>query len=143
MITDFADRRPALSAWIIAALFTVIPAGFVFLVDWLSGGEVNTALICLFYALAVQLALWLTVRRPILVVLPFLIMLVGFIVSEIVYTVALSMRAPGAVVSSFAYYFSSAIVSVFGAEAVGVIVAPFVFGLVCLVKKIRECFIYR
>lgn len=143
MITDFADRRPVLSAWIIAALFTAVPALFVFPVDWLSGGEINTALICLFYALAVQLVLWLTVRRPILVALPFLIMLVGFVVSEIVYTVAMSMHAPGARIDAFAYYFTSAIVSLFGAEAVGVIVAPFVFGLICIVKKIYECIVYR
>ena len=143
MITDFADRRPALSAWIIAALFTVLPTIFVLLVDRLSGGEVNTALICLFYALAVQLVLWLTVRRPILVALPFLIMLVGFIVSEIVYTVSMSMYAPGAGVGRFAFSLSSLVVTIFGAEAVGVIVAPFVFGLICLVKKIWECIKYR
>lgn len=142
MITDFADRHPALSAWIIAALFTVVPSFFVLFLYLLSGGKANTALICLFYALAVQLVLWLKVRRPILVALPFLIMLVGFVVSEIVYTVAMSMHAPGARIDGFAYYFSSAIVSLFGAEAVGVIVAPFIFGLICLVKKIWEHIVY-
>lgn len=143
MITDFADRHPAITAWIIAGLFTVLPAGFIFLVDWLSGGEVNTALICLFYALAVQLVLWLTVRRPILVVMPFLIIVIGFVVSEILYTVAISLQTPGAGIGRVVLSLSSAIVVVFGAQAVGVLVAPFLFGLICLVKKIWECIKYR
>lgn len=143
MITDFADRHPAVTAWIIAALFTVLPASFMFLVDWLSDGEVNTALICLFYAFAVQLVLWLTVRRPILVVMPFLIIVIGFVVSEILYTVAISMQTPGAGVGRVVLSLCSAIVTVFGAEAVGVLVAPFVFGLICIVKKICECIRYR
>ena len=138
MITDFADFHPRLSALIIVLLFTLIPGGFMLLTGLLFGDAVNTAKILFFYALAIQLILSFKVERPILVMLPFVMMLGGFVVCEIVYTISLSMARPGAGPSAAAYFFSSAIITLFGSEITGVIAGLLIGGLISLVRMFRE-----
>ena len=42
MITDFTDRRPALSALLIVFLFTVVPGAFLFLGELFGDGGIST-----------------------------------------------------------------------------------------------------
>ena len=95
MITEFTDHRPTLSAVIIVLLFTLVPGAFMLVTDIVSGGTWNSAAAVFVYALILQLILWLTVESPILIMLPFIMALLGFIISEIVYTVSLSMAPIG------------------------------------------------
>ena len=129
MINDFTDRRPRLSALIIFALFTVVPTAAMLIVDVISGGAVHMPVFIFVYALLLQTVMWLTIERPILVFMPFIMALVGFIAAEIIYTVSESSFAPGAGVGAAAYLISSVIVTVFGAEAaasVGAMICAFV-----------------
>lgn len=143
MITEFSDRNPRLSGVIIAALFTIIPGIFMFIVDFLSGGELNTALILFLYAVALQLVLCFCVERPILVMLPFLTMLIGFIACEIIYTLSMGMRAPGVGPGKFAAFVSSAIVIVFGCESAGIIAALMGHVIISFIRKVCDAIIYR
>lgn len=138
MLTEFADWHPRLSALIIAVLYTVVPGVFMLAADTLSGGRINTALIVVIYAFVLQLILWFKVERPALIMLPFGMILVGFVVCEIVYTVAMSAVAPGETPSLLAMLFSSAIVTVFGAEAAGVIGALLCYGVIVIVRKVWQ-----
>lgn len=135
---EFADWHPRLSALIIAVLYTVVPGVFMLVADTLSGGRINTALIVVIYAFAVQLVLWLKIERPALIILPFGMILVGFVACEIIYTVAMSAVAPGETPSLLAMLFSSAIVTVFGAEAAGVIGALLCYGIIVIVRKVWQ-----
>ena len=143
MITEFTDHRPILSAVIIVLLFTLVPGAFMLITDIVSGGTWNSAVTVFVYALILQLILWLTVERPILIVLPFIMALLGFIVSEIVYTVSLSMAPIGQGPSTFAFLFSSAVVTLFGAEASGNIGGLLVYAIIVIVRKLRELVTYR
>ena len=95
MITEFTDRRPALSALLIVLLFTLVPGAVMLLATLLTGGRSNAAEIIFVYALILQFILWLKVERPILILLPFIMALLGIIASEVVYTVSESARAIG------------------------------------------------
>ena len=138
MITEFTDRRPALSAVIIVLLFTLVPGAFMLITDIVSGGTWNSATTVFVYALILQLILWLTVERPILIMLPFIMALIGFIVSETVYTISMSAAPIGAGPSPLAYLFSAAVVSLFGAVASGNVGGLLLYALIVILRKVRE-----
>ena len=138
MITEFTDRRPTLSAVIIALLFTLVPGVFMLVTDIISGGAWNPMAAVFVYALILQLILWLTVERPILIMLPFIMALLGFIASEIVYTVSESMAPIGRGPSAPAFLFSSSMVALFGAEAPGSIGGLLIYAVIVIVRKLRE-----
>lgn len=138
MITEFTDRRPALSAGIVVLLFTLVPGAFMLITDIVSGGTWNCAAAVFVYALILQLILWLTVERPILIMLPFIMALLGFIVSEVVYTVSEGMAPIGQGPSVPALLFSSAAVTLFGAEAPGSIGGLLAYAVIVIVRKLRE-----
>ena len=138
MITEFTDRRPTLSAVIIVLLFTLVPGAFMFITNIVSGGTWNSTIAVFVYALILQLILWLTVERPILIMLPFIMALLGFIVSEIVYTVSMSMAPIGQGPGILAFLFSSAVVTLFGTEASGSIGGLLLYAVIVIVRKLRE-----
>ena len=138
MITEFTDRRPALSTVIIVLLFTLVPGAFMLVAGIASGGAWNGANIVFVYALILQLILWLTVERPILIMLPFIMALLGLIVSEVVYTVSESMYPIGQGPGVLALLFSSAAVTLFGAEAPGSIGGLLAYAVIVIVRKLRE-----
>lgn len=143
MITEFTDRRPTLSAVMIVLLFTLVPGAFMLITDIVSGGTWNSAAIVFVYALILQLILCLAVERPILTILPFILALLGLIVSEIVYTVSLSMAPIGQGPSALTFLFSSAVVAIFGAEASGSIGGLMIYVVIVIVRKLRELVAYR
>ncbi|MDE6107487.1 MAG: hypothetical protein K2F83_02285, partial [Oscillospiraceae bacterium] len=114
MINEFTDRRPKLSAALIVFLFTAVPGAFLLIAEQMPGMGENAAKIAFVYVLILQLILWLKVERPILNFLPFILALLGFIISEVVYTVSLSAAPIGAGPSPLAYVFSAALVTLFG-----------------------------
>lgn len=138
MITDFTDRRPALSAVLITLLYTAVPGAFLLAAGYASGGSWNVEKIVVAYALVLQVILWRKVERPILILLPFLLALLGFIVSEIVYTVSLGSAPVGVGPSPLAFLLSSALVILFGSEAAGCVGGLLVYGLIVIVRKVRE-----
>ncbi len=137
-IRNFADRSPRICALIIFCLFTVVPAVFFVVSDAVSGGSFNSPIVIFLFALAVEIVLWNCVERPILVFMPFLISLVGLILSEIVYTVSLGAALPGDGPSAAAFLISSVLTVVFGAEAASFIGSLVVFAAEAIVKKIVE-----
>lgn len=143
MISDFTDRRPALSAVLIALLYTVVPGAFLLIAEYLPGGGEFSAKIVFVYALVFQVILWLKVERPILVFFPFLMALLGFIISEIIYTVSLSMAPIGAGPSSLAFWVSSALVVLFGTEGTACIGGLLAYGVIVILKRLREFIVYR
>ena len=143
MLAEFADRNPRLSALIIALLYTVVPALFMLIADILSGGRINTPIIVVIYAFAIQLIMWFKLERPILIMLPFGMILIGFVVCELAYTIARGAVSPGTPPSALAVYFSSAIVTVFGAEVVGVIGALLCYGIIVTVRKFCQILLHR
>ena len=138
MITEFTDRRPALSAALIVALFAVIPGVFMLLGEFALAGKINAPGLVFFYILVLQLILWLKVERPILIMLPFIMALIAFIVSEIVYTVSMSAAPIGQGPSYFAFLFSSVLVTLFGAEAAGNVGGLLLYAILLIGRKIRE-----
>ena len=138
MITEFTDRRPTLSAALIVLLFTLIPGAFMLFADMASGGTWNSVTAVFAYTLILQLILLLTVERPILIMLPFIMALLGFIVSEIVYTVSVSMAPIGQGPSTLVLLFSSAVVTLFGAEAPGCVGGLIVYAVIVIVRKLWE-----
>ena len=140
MITEFTDRRPALSAVIIVLLFTLVPGALMLLTDIVSGGAWNPTAIVFVYAMILQLILWLTVERPILIMLPFIMALLGLVASEIVYTVSESMTPIGQGPGAPALLFSSAAVILFGAEAPGSVGGLLIYAVIVIVRKLRELF---
>ena len=138
MITEFTDRRPAISAVIIVLLFTLVPGAFMLITDIVSGGTWNSTTAVFVYALILQLILWLTVERPILIMLPFIMALLGFIVSEIVYTISEGMAPIGQGPGALVFLFSSAVVTLFGAEAPGSIGGLLAYAVVVIFRKLPE-----
>lgn len=141
MITDFTDRRPALSAVVILLLFTLVP-GAILVAGELSGGE-NAAKLAFVYILVLQVILWLKVERPILVMFPFILSLLGFIVSEIVYTVSMGMAPIGEGPSAPVLLFSSALVTIFGLVAAGSVGGLLAYGIMVIFRKLRELIVQR
>lgn len=143
MITEFTDRRPTLSAVLIALLFTVAPGAFLLLGEQVPGMGEYSAKLVFVYTLVLQLILWLKVERTILIMLPFILSLIGFIISEIVYTVSMGMAPIGAGPSPLAYVFSSALVTVFGIDAAASVGGLLAYGIIVIARKLREVIIYR
>ena len=138
MITEFTDRRPTLSAFILVGLCIVLPIIFTVTVNILAGNAINSAAILFFYALVIQVVLLLKVERPALIILPFICALLGFIICEIIYTVSMGMSSPGIGPSALVYYLSSVIVIVFGAESAGMIAGLFVYILITILRKLWD-----
>lgn len=136
MITDFADRRPALAALVIALLFTLVP-GAILVAGELSGGE-NAAKLAFVCILVLQVILWLKVERPILTMFPFILSLLGLIVSEIVYTVSMGMAPSGAGPSALVLLLSSILVTIFGLVAVGSVGGLLAYGVIVIFRKLWE-----
>lgn len=138
MIAKFTDRRPTLSAVLIVLLFTVVPGAFLLIAERIPGMGEYSAKMVFVYALVLQLLLLFKVERPILIALPFILALIGFIISEIVYTVSLGMAPAGAGPGFLAYVFSTALVTLFGIVAAGSIGGLLCYGVIAAVKKLRE-----
>lgn len=143
MITEFTDRRPGLSGLIIALLVTVAPGLFLLASSLLSGGRFNADRAVLIYTFALQVLLWLKVERPILVMLPFMIALLGFVAVEILYTVAAGLRPPGMGPGMPIALLSGVLVQVFGIDAICFIAGMVAYGLIRLVKKLWELAVRR
>lgn len=143
VLHEFADRHPTLSAVIVAALFTVVPGALMFLMKALSGSGGNAGTILFLYALALELFLCLKMEHPILFMLPFAIVLIGFIVCEVVYTVSESMNPPGVGPSALVFLLSSAVVTLFGAEAAGIVGGLLAWPVISLLRKIWDAIVYR
>lgn len=143
MITEFTDRRPTLSAVLIILLFTVVPGALLLLGEQIPGMGEYSAKLVFVYALVLQLILWLKVERTILIMIPFILALIGFIISEIVYTVSMSSAPIGAGPSPFAFLFSSALVIIFGIDAAASVGGLLVYALIVIARKLREVIIYR
>lgn len=143
MITEFTNRRPTLSAVLIVLLFTVVPGAFMLLAQQVPGIGESSAKIAFVYALVLQLILLFKVERPILIALPFILALLGFIISEIVYTVSMSAAPIGAGPSPLAFLFSSALVILFGIVAAASIGGLLAYGVIVSFKKLREIVAYR
>ena len=138
MIQEFTDRRPALSAVLIALLFTLVPGTVMLGTAYATGGRENAAGFILGYTLFLQTLLWIKVERPILNLLPFILSLMSFIVSEVVYTVSLSMAPIGAGPGLLAMLISSALVSHFGTVAAGSVGGLLLAAILAILKKLWE-----
>ena len=143
MITEFTERRPVLSTVLVVLLFTVVPGAFMFIVKAVTGSGGDAAMIIFVYALVLQFILWLKVERPILIMLPFIMSLLAFIVSEIVYTVSESAAPIGQGPSPLAFFFSSALVTLFGTIAAASIGGLILYAVIVIFRKVRELIIYR
>ena len=143
MITEFTDRRPALSAVLIVLLFTVVPGAFLLVGERLPGIGENAGNIVFVYMLILQVILWMKVERPILNVLPLILSFIGFIISEIVYTVSMGMAPIGVGPSPLVYVFSAALVTLFGIVAAASIGGLLLYGVIAIVKTVWENVIYR
>ena len=138
MITKFTDRRPVLSTVLVVLLFTVIPAAFMLTAVLVSGGQENGAWIVFIYALVLQVILWLKVERPILIILPFIMSLLGFIAAEIIYTISEGMAPVGQGPSPMVFLLSSAVVTLFGHVAAASIGGLLLYALIVIGKKLRD-----
>ena len=90
------------------------------------------------YAPVLQLILCRKVERPILFMVPFLLVLTGLVASENVYTLSMSSNRPGAGPDLPAYAVSSVLVIVFGVEAGGIIAALVAVPLLAFFRGIWE-----
>lgn len=138
MITEFTDRRPTLSAVLITFLFTVVPGAFLLIAERLPGLGENAAKVVFVYALVLQVILWLKVERPILNVIPLILSLLGFIISEVVYTVSMSAAPIGKGPSPLVYVFSTALVTLFGIVSAASVGGLLAYGVIVIAKKLRE-----
>ena len=143
MIKEFTDRRPVLSTALVVALFTVVPGAFMLIVRAVTGSGSNASDAIFIYALILQLILWLKVERPILIVLPFIMSLIGFITAEIVYTVSQGTAPVGEGPSYLVFLFSSAVVTLFGHVAAASIGALLIYALIVIFRKVRELIMER
>ena len=138
MIREFSDFHPVFSGVIIFLLFTLVPGAFLLLIGPLLVGAVNGERIVLFYALALQLLICRNVERPALVMIPFISILAGFIISDVYYVISMGLRPPGTGPSIRAYLITTAIVSVFGSELGGVVGGLLISGALSLVRALRN-----
>lgn len=143
MITEFTDRHPTLSAVLIVLLYTVVPGAFMLIVQQMPEIGENSAKIAFVYALVLQVILLFKVDRPILAMLPFILALIGFIVSEIVYTLSMSIAPIGAGPSPLAFLFSSVLVILFGIVAIASVGGLLAYGVIVVVKKVWEIVVDR
>lgn len=143
MITEFTDRRPTLSAVLITLFFTAVPGAFLLIAERIPGLGEGSAKIVFIYALVLQLILLFKVERPILIALPFILALIGFIVSEVIYTVSMSAAPIGTGPSPLAFLISSVLVILFGIVAAANVGGLLVYAVIAIAKKLREMVVYR
>lgn len=135
-IRDFTDWHPVPSGIIIALLFTVVPGVFMLAADIISGGAFNSALVVVIYAFALQFILWLYVERMSLVWEPFAILLIGFVIAEVIYTVSIGSSDPTSAFCLMCSLISTAIIDVLGAEAGGIVGALLVYLIFIGIRKL-------
>lgn len=136
MLTEFTDRRPALSAAVILLLFTAVPGAFLLLAELMPGLGGLVPRLVFVYVLVLQVVLWCKVERPILVMSPLILSLLGFVVSEIVYTISIATPSAGAGAHPLVVLLSSVLVTLFGmlgAASVGGLLA---YGGIVILKKL-------
>ncbi len=143
MIRDFTDRRPAVSALLIAALLFLLPAPLMVLDDFVLSGRLHAAALFFYCSIAAQTVLFLKVERPVLAAEPFLLGLVGLCAGEILYAVSGSASAPGAGPDPLAYLISSYLIAVCGGNAAGAVGALILCFFLCIGRKTVEHFRYR
>ncbi len=137
-IREITDRRPVLSGWVIVMLFTVLPLAVMMLCGLIAGDAFNKELIVLIYAFVLQLILWRNVEQFILVMLPFVLMLIGLILGEIVATICGGLPGKYDTVSSILYLCAAAVIQLCGTEVCGILGAMLVNALINLGHFIYE-----
>ncbi len=137
-VREITDRRPVLSGWVITILYTALPLAVMVLCKLAAGDAFNIELIVLIYAFALQLILWRNVERFILVMLPFVLMLIGLILGEIVATICGGLPARYDTVSGIFYLLATVVIQLCGAEVCGILGALLVNALINLGHFIYE-----
>lgn len=143
MIRSFTDRRPGLSALLIAGGLFLAPAALMLLDDFVLRGALHAAFLFFYFSIAVQTVLFMTVERPVLAAEPFVLGLIGLCAGEILYAVSESAAGPGAGPGALAYAVSSYLVAVCGGNAAAAVGALILSFLILAGRKIYEHFKYR
>lgn len=143
MIRSFTNRRPGLSALLIAVGLFPLPAFFMILDDFVLRGALHAAAVFFYLSIAVQTVFFLTVERPVLVAEPFIIGLIGLCAGEILYAVSESAAGPGAGPSVLAYFTSSYLIAVCGGNAAAAVGALILYFFIFIGRKIHEHFKYK
>lgn len=137
-VREITDRRPVLSGWVIALLYTVLPLAVMVLCKLAAGDAFNIELIVLIYAFVLQLILWRSVERFILVMLPFILMLLGLILGEIGATIAQGLPQAYELGGALGYLTASTLIDLCGTEVCGILGALLVNVLIGLGRFIWE-----
>lgn len=137
-VREITDRRPVLSGWVIVLLYTVLPLAVMVLCKMVAGDAFNIELIVLIYAFILQLILWRSVERFILVMLPFILMLLGLILGEIGATIAQGLPQTYELGGALGYLAASALIDLCGTEVCGILGALLVNALINLARFIWE-----
>ncbi len=143
MIRSFTDRRPGLSAALIAVFFFLIPGALMFADDMLFGGRLNIAAVFFYLSIAAQVTMFIHVERPVLTAEPFIIGLIGLCAGEILYALSESAAAPGAGPGLWAYLTASYLIAVCGGNAAGAVGAGILYVLFLAGRGVWEHFKYR
>ena len=138
MITEFTNRRPVLSTVLVVLLFFLVPGAFMVGASIATGGASSGTGVIFIYALILQFILWLKVERPILIVLPFILSLIGLVVSEIVYAVGRSVFSVGLGPGPYIHLFVSGAVGLTGHVAAASVGGLILYSLVVIFRKVRE-----
>ena len=138
MITKFTDRRPVLSTVLVVLLLTVVPGAFMIGASMVTGEANSGTGVVFVYALILQFIMWLKVERPILIVLPFIMSLIGLIVSEILYTVGRGVVPIGMGPSLPIRVLASEVVGLSGHVAAASIGALILYSIIVIFRKVRE-----
>ena len=105
MIKDFVDRHTALSTVLIVLFTSAVPGALTYCNTMLFGGTFPIARVIFALVFILDVIIWLTVERPILAVLPFLVGLFGVVACEMFYIMVSGLkmgwaaRWPGELVS--------------------------------------------
>ena len=138
MITEFTNRRPVLSTVLVVLLFTLVPWAYMVGASIATGGASSGTGVVFIYALILQFIMWLKVERPILIVLPFIMSLIGLIVSEIAYAVGRGIVPIGMGPSLPIRVLASEVVGLSGHVAAASIGALILYSIIVIFKKLRE-----
>ena len=134
MLNIYSERYPVLSGFIVAGLFTVVPGAVMLITQAITGDAGNAGNFIFLYALALELFMCFTIGRFSLLVLPFGMSLVGFIIAEIIYTVSQGLSPQGIGPDPITFWISSFLVTLFGVVSAGVLAAPFCYGFIALLR---------
>ncbi len=143
MIKSFTDRRPGVSAALIAVFFFAVPGVLMFADDMLFRGALHMASVFFFLSLAAQTVMMAAVERPILIMEPFLLGLALLVVADVAYYASMAAGAPGAGPSYAVYVASAYGVSVGGGNAAAAVGALILHFLILAGRKIYEHFKYK